>query len=124
PFLRVESAIPTFGRRARVGIARSADLDVPGGIKQDRHAQSSHGRAGAKPRLTANRIPQRRREFGCSANCARDQAAPLEAAARSASSACLSWRALAPSRRAISARVRPDATERNSTAVTSKLETA
>src|SRR5690349_22323044 len=43
PLLRVESAVPAFGRRARVGIARSADLDVPGGIKQDRHAQSSHG---------------------------------------------------------------------------------
>ena len=38
-FLWVESAIPAFGRRARVGITRSSDLDVPGGIKQDRHRQ-------------------------------------------------------------------------------------
>jgi len=38
-FLWVKSAIPAFGRRARVGIARRSDLDVPGGIKQDRHRQ-------------------------------------------------------------------------------------
>src|ERR1043165_7037874 len=38
--LRIESAVPAFGRHARVGVARRSDVDVPGGNKQDRHVPS------------------------------------------------------------------------------------